>query len=205
MQRSSWDEMWIFRDSLMRWWAILLAGVLSGCALLSPAPAPVARPAQPETAAFALNGRISINHRGERHSAGLRWTHQAQSDEILLLAPLGQTAARIYRDTRQATLDDGDKHYQASDVETLMEQVLHWHLPLGGLHHWVLGMADVNSPAKVEHAANGQISMLQQDGWEVRYLRYDGNMPGNLPKRMQLSHEDLQVQLLIDEWEWNPQ
>jgi len=183
----------------------LLAGVLSGCALLPPAPAPVARPVQPETAAFALNGRISINHRGERHSAGLRWAHQAQSDEILLLAPLGQTAARVYRDARQATLDKGDKHYRADDAETLMRQVLHWHLPLGGLHHWVLGMADANSPAKIEYAENGQILMLQQDGWEVRYLRYADTKPDSLPTRLQLSHEDLQVQLLIDEWEWNPQ
>jgi len=188
----------------MRWWAILLAGVLSGCALLSPAAAPVARPAQPETAAFALNGRISINHRGERHSAGLRWIHQAQSDEMLLLGPLGQTAARVYRDARQATLDDGNKHYQADDVETLMQQVLHWHLPLGGLHHWVLGMADINSPAKIERAANGRISVLHQDGWEVRYLRYADTRPDSLPARLQLGHEGMQVQLLIDEWEWNP-
>lgn len=189
----------------MRWLIVLLVGVLNGCALLSPAPAPAARPAQPETAAFALNGRISINHRGERHSAGLRWTHLAQSDEILLLAPLGQTAARVYRDARQATLDDGGKHYQADDVETLMQQVLHWHLPLGGLHHWVLGMADAGRPAKIERAANGRISVLFQDGWEVRYLRYADTKTDSLPARLQLSHEDLQVQLLIDEWEWNPQ
>ena len=95
----------------MHWLGVLLAGMLSGCALLPPAPAPAARPAQPESASFALNGRISVSHQGTRHSAGLRWTHTAQSDEILLLAPLGQTAARVYRDAQNATLDDGDKHY----------------------------------------------------------------------------------------------
>ena len=189
----------------MRWLSVLLVSILSGCALLAPAPAPVARPAQPEIAAFALNGRISINHRGERHSAGLRWTHLAQSDEMLLLAPLGQTAARVYRDARQATLDDGGKHYQADDVEMLMQQVLHWHLPLSGLHHWVLGMADTSSPAKIERGADGRISVLHQDGWEVRYLRYADTKPDSFPARLQLSHEGLQVQLLIDEWEWNPQ
>jgi len=25
-----------------------------------------------------------------------------------------------------------------------------------------------------------------------------------LPTRLQLSHADLQVQLLVDEWQWNP-
>jgi len=42
--------------------------------------------------------------------------------------------------------DDGEKHYQAADVESLMQQVLHWHLPLSDLHHWVLGIADAGSP-----------------------------------------------------------
>ena len=177
--------------------------MLGGCASLPSAPAAVARPAQYESAPFALNGRISIKHLETRQSAGVHWTHQAQSDEILLLNPLGQTAARVYRDDGNATLDEGGKHYQDVDAESLMEQVLGWHLPLNGLHHWVLGMADTDSPAQIERGENGQISILRQDGWEVRFLRYADSKPDSLPTRLQLSHEDLQVQLLVDEWEWN--
>lgn len=186
-------------------WAFLGLAMLSGCALLPPAPAPIARPAQSETAPFALNGRISVKHLETRQSAGLRWTHQLKTDEILLLNPLGQTAARIYRDDGHATLDDGNNHYQDADTESLMEQVLGWHLPLNGLHHWVLGMAEPDSPAQIERADNGQISVLRQDGWEVRFLRYADSKPDSMPTRLQLSHEDLQVQLLIDEWEWSTQ
>lgn len=184
---------------MMRWMPVyLLLALLAGCAS---ATKPVAFPAKPESAPFTLNGRISINHGGERNSAGLHWTHRVQSDEILLLNPLGQTAARIYRDDNNATLEEGGKHYQDADAESLMEQVLGWHLPLNGLHHWVLGMADPVSPAQIERADNGQISVLHQDGWEVRYVRY----ADILPSRLQLNREDLQVQLLIDEWDWNPQ
>ena len=189
----------------MRWLVFLGLAMLSGCALLPPAPMPVARPAQPESAPFAMNGRISINHQGERHSAGLHWTHQVRSDEILLLTPLGQTAARVYRDDRNATLDDGDKHYQDVDAESLMQQVLGWHLPLVGLHQWVLGLPAADTQAQIERDTNGRITVLRQDGWEVRYLRYADTRLDSLPTRMQLSHEDMQVQLLIDEWEWNPQ
>ena len=209
----------------MKWWPVLLGlSMLGGCALLPSAPAPVARPANSEFSAFALNGRISIQHLGKRQSAGLHWKHLARSDEILLLTPLGQTAARIYRDDTKATLDDGSRHYQDADAEALMQQVLGWHLPLNGLHYWVLGKADPEVPAQIERAANGQISVLRQDGWEVRYLRYADNNPGDtadcaqsagcagnvseadsLPTRLQLSRGDMQLQLLIDEWDWNPQ
>jgi outer membrane biogenesis lipoprotein LolB len=39
----------------------------------------------------------------------------------------------------------------------------------------------------------------------VRYLRYADDRPDSLPSRLRLVHEDLQMRLLIDEWEWNPQ
>ena len=190
---------------MMRWVVFVGLTVLGGCALLTPAPTPVARPAHPESAPFAMNGRISIDHRGERHSAGLHWTHRAQSDEILLLTPLGQTAARVYRDDSHATLDNGNKHYQDVDAEALMQQVLGWHLPLLGLQRWVLGLPADYSPAQIERDSDGRISMLRQDGWEVRYLHYANAAPDSMPTRLQLNHEDLQMQLLIDEWEWNPQ
>ncbi|TAN73356.1 MAG: outer membrane lipoprotein LolB [Gallionella sp.] len=186
----------------MRLLVLVWLGLLGGCASLQPAPAPAARPAHSGSAPFALNGRIAVKYDGAHHSAGLRWTHRAQSDEILLLAPLGQTAARVYSDARSATLDDGDKHYRADDAESLMQQALGWYLPVDGLRHWVLGLAAAESPAKIERGDNGQITVLHQNGWEVRYLRYADSRPDSMPTRLQLSREDLQVQLLIDEWEW---
>jgi outer membrane lipoprotein LolB len=188
----------------MRWLVLLGLTLLSGCALLPQAPAPGARPAHPESASFAMNGRISIDHHGEKHSAGLHWTHRLQSDEILLLTPLGQTAARVYRDDGIATLDDGSKHYQDVDAESLMKQVLGWHLPLAGLHLWLLGMPDSDGAAQIERDDIGRISVLHQSGWNVRYLRYADDSPESLPTRLQLNHEDMQIQLLIDEWDWNP-
>ncbi|MDO8208369.1 MAG: lipoprotein insertase outer membrane protein LolB [Gallionella sp.] len=183
---------------MIRCWLVLL--LLSGCAMQPPSPP---RPVQLDAAPFAMNGRISVKHNGSRDSAGLRWTHQAQTDEILLLTPLGQTAARIYRDAKEATLDEGDKHYSDTDVESLMMQVLGWRLQLDGLHHWVLGLTAAGD-ALVERDESGRMTVLHQDGWEVRYLKYADDKADSLPARMQLSRENLQLTLLIDEWEWNP-
>lgn len=190
---------------MIRLHLFFLAMLLGGCASFTHAPQPAARPAQSELKPFAMNGRIAVKYNGSRESAGLRWTHTAQSDEILLLAPLGQTAARIFSDSRHTTLDDGDKHFENENAESLMQQVLGWYLPLSRLHHWLLGLAETGSTAQIERNGNGQTSLLRQDGWEVRYLSYDGDRPDSLPKRLQLHHEDLQVQLLIDEWEWGLQ
>lgn len=181
---------------------LVLIGIifLSGCASLghrSPLPA------YPEFAPFSLNGRISISYRGERNSAGLHWNRQTQSDEILLLTPLGQTVARIASDAQHATLDQGEQHHEAQDIETLMTQVLGWHLPLSGLHYWVLGKAAGNSPAQIERDEQGRVSVLHQSGWAVRYLAYAEAAPESLPARMELIRDDLQVKLFIDEWDWD--
>lgn len=181
----------------MRWLLILL--LLAGCAH-QPV---VSRPAHTEVASFAMNGRLSVRHNGSRDSAGFRWTHQEKTDEILLLNPLGQTAARIFRDVGSAILDNGDKHYSDTDVESLMMQVLGWRLQLDGLHHWVLGLA-AGSDALIDRDELGRINVLRQNGWEVRYLGYADDKANSLPSRMQLSRENLLLTLVIDEWEWNP-
>jgi outer membrane lipoprotein LolB len=178
---------------------LLLVGI-SGCALLHPTIS--MRPTQAESAPFVLKGRIAVTYRGEKFSTELRWTHQMQSDEILLLAPLGQTVARITSDTQQATLEQGERHYHAEDAETLMTQLLGWYLPLDYLHHWVLGMPASGSTAQQERNAQGQISQLMQDGWEVSYTDYAGVSADSLPRRLQFSRADLRVKLVIDGWEW---
>ena len=175
--------------------------ILAGCATAPPTPQPVARPAQTEHASFALNGRIAVNHDGKRSSSSVRWTHHPTDDEILLFAPLGQTMARIHRDEQGVVLDTSDKHYTAEDTEELTQRVLGWHLPLDGLQYWVLALPAPESKAIIEHDANGQVSVMRQDGWEIRYMRYAARAPDSLPLRMNLQREGMELQLLIDEWE----
>src|SRR3989337_1633355 len=97
---------------------VLLILLLTGCAT---APVAVQRPLQAD-APFAFNGRVAVKQGEQRNSAGVRWVHSAAADEILLLAPLGQTMARIHREAQEVTLDASGKRYTAQDMETLMQQ-----------------------------------------------------------------------------------
>ena len=150
---------------------------------------------------FAFNGRVAFKQGDKRESAGVRWEHQATKDEILLLAPLGQTVARIHRDDLEVLLEASGKRYLAHDMESLMQQVLGWQLPLSGLRYWVIGLPDPGSESSVERAPNGQIRVLRQQGWEIRYTSYAAETPDALPLRLSLQHDGIGVQLLIDGWE----
>jgi len=183
-----------------RYFSLALLLVLGACASSS-APTVVQRPVQAELVPFAFNGRVITRHNGERSSAGVRWTHRGVEDEILLLAPLGQTVARVFSDAQGVLLETSGKQYFEQDAETLTERVLGWHLPLSGMRYWVLGLPASGTVASIERTENGQVSVLRQDGWEVKYTRYAAETPDSLPLRLTLRRDGMEIQLFIDEWE----
>lgn len=185
---------------IIRLFSLVFILALSACAT-TPGTSALLRPVQPELAAYAFNGRVAIKHNGERTSAGVRWTHRGIEDEILLLAPLGQTVARIFSDAQGVLLEAEGKKYFEQDAETLTERVLGWHLPLSGMRYWVLALAASGTAASEERDENGLLKVLRQDGWIINYTRYTSAAPDSLPLRLTLQRDGMEMQLLIDEWE----
>lgn len=184
----------------MRLLSLVLLLAVAACAT-APRTLALQRPAQPELAPFAFNGRVATRHNGERSSAGVRWTHRGAEDEILLLAPLGQTMARIFSDAQGVLLEESGKRYFEQDAETLTERVLGWHLPLSGMRYWVLALPAAGTQAFIERDGNGRVKVLRQDGWEINYTRYAAEAPDSLPLRLTLRRDGMELLLLIDEWE----
>ncbi len=179
--------------------AALVIVLLAGCAGTPPA----ARPAQTGQAAFTLDGRIAVKYDGQHTSGGFHWQHDAVSDDITMLAPLGLTVAHIRRDVHGASLETSSKHYTAPDSAELMLQALGWALPLDGLPYWVMALPVPGIPASVERNEHGQITQLRQDGWDIRYTGYAATAADSLPLRLTLQRENMEIRLLIDEWKTN--
>ena len=180
--------------------AVLVLALLSGCAF-NKAPQQQVRSGVGTNIPFAFNGRVATMHDGERSSAGVRWTHRGTEDEILLLAPLGKTMARIHGDGQTVSLEADGKFHVASDAESLTEQILGWHLPMSGMRYWVLALPAYGSQADIQRDEQGKISVMHQDGWEIRYQKYAGEEKDSLPMRMVLLRDGMELKLLIDEWE----
>lgn len=178
----------------------LAALLLGGCATPTQ---PLVRLPHTEHASFVLDGRIAVKFDSQHSSGGIRWQHNADSDDITMLAPLGITIAHVRRDAHGALLETSGKHYFAQDSSELMQRALGWHFPLQGMPYWVQAQPMPGSPASIEREANGQISLLRQDGWEIHYTAYAAATADSLPRRMIMQREDLEIRLLIDEWKSN--
>ncbi len=127
---------------------------------------------------FRLLGRVSVKGGKESFSAGVQWHHSEESDDILLLSPLGQALAQIQRTSEGVSLMTSEReHYQAEDAESLTEQVLGWRLPLAGLQYWVQGMNSPATSSEMDLDKDGRIVAIRQDGWEINYSRYASLQP----------------------------
>lgn len=152
-------------------------------------------------ASFEVKGRIGIQTNPKGFSGSLIWQHSANGDDIALFSPLGSQLASIKRSSTNIILIDGNGNsYSAVDAETLTQNVLGWQLPLTGLTDWVLGSP---SAAPIKHSvwnAQGQLTHLEQDGWNIEYDNYQQQGAYILPGKIYLKSEQLNLKLLIEKW-----
>lgn len=180
---------------------LLVSALLSGCVNRQIIKSAIRSPQY--EAPFSFNGRVTVRRGLENSSASLRWVHNPEEDEdeVLILEPLGQTIARIHRESQGSTLEADGRFYVAQDVESLTKQVLGWTMPLSLMSHWVVGLPSRGSEADVQRDAKKQITLMHQAGWEIRYTRYANNSADALPTRFVMKNDKLEMTVVIDEWE----
>jgi len=52
----------------------------------------------------------------------------------------------------------------------------------------------------VTRDAAGRLTLLEQDGWSVRYAYADPPAPTALPRRLDLTRGEQRIRLVIDTW-----
>ncbi|MBC3934825.1 outer membrane lipoprotein LolB [Undibacterium sp. CY7W] len=165
--------------------------LISACSLVPVSPSAsgtlATQPASSYQQQISLSGKLFIryeqNGKAQQLPGNFDWKQNAQNLVIDLYNPLGQTIARITQTAQSAVLEQQDKlPLQADNLEQLLQDSLHFPLPVSGLRYWLQGQI---------RAANGQLSALsahdqviETDGWKIRYASW--HQPG-VPRRMELS------------------
>lgn len=192
---------------------MLLLVTLSGCELV-----PISQPASPGVAdpdavwaahtaqlsaleAWKLDGRISVSFEAEAWHASMRWQQIDSVYHIRLFGPFGQGTAQLDGSPDSVILTQGDDTWQSDNAENLLLAHLGVRVPVDGLRYWVLGRAAPDSPHEVELDAAGRLAILRQAGWRIRYRGYTDNGNLQLPTKIFLDHDGLDIRLVIHSWE----
>jgi outer membrane lipoprotein LolB len=152
--------------------------------------------------AWQISGKVGIRAPQDSGSGTLFWLQRQDYYDIRLSGPLGRGAARLTGRPGTILLEVANQgRYQAASPEQLLQQQLGLNLPVSHLLWWIRGLPDPDSKSRLTLDRDSRLAQLSQDGWQVDYLRYAEQDGYWLPERLKLSGHDLQVTLVIKDWQ----
>ncbi|MEX6501724.1 lipoprotein insertase outer membrane protein LolB [Pseudomonas zhanjiangensis] len=152
--------------------------------------------------AWQISGKVGIRAPKDSGSGTLFWLQRQDYYDIRLSGPLGRGAARLTGRPGDILLEVANQgRYQAASPEALLQQQLGLNLPVSHLLWWIRGLPAPDSKSRLTLDGDSRLAQLTQDGWQVEYLRYAEQNGYWLPERLKLNGHDLQVTLVIKDWQ----
>ena len=175
------------RGSVRAWLAWLVVLLAAACAQLPQQPA-AETVLGPPLQRFTAEGRISLRQGDRRDHLRFSWEHAPGSDAVLLMSPLGQGLAELTRDAAGARLvQPNQAAISAGSLPQLAQRAFGTPLPLEALAEWLRG---------AKPALSGEV-----DGWRVVIKDTSVFRQGRLLRVMEASREDVELKLIVDDWD----
>ncbi len=169
------------------WLACLATLLLAACAEMQDV-SDATQILGPPLQRFAAEGRISLRQGDRRDHLRFRWEHAPQSDAVLLMSPLGQGVAELVRDASGARLMQANQAAVIADsLSQLTQRVFGAPLPLEAMSDWLRG---------ARPGLSGEV-----DGWRVEIKDTSVFRQGRLLRVMEASRDDVELKLIVDDWD----
>ena len=151
---------------------------------------------------WQIEGKIGVRAPKDSGSGTLFWLQRQDYYDIRLSGPLGRGAARLTGRPGQVSLEVANQgRYEAPSPEALLEEQVGWKLPVSHLVWWVRGLPAPDSKSRLSLNGDSRLATLEQDGWQVEYLSYVEQSGYWLPERIKLHGSNLDVTLVIKDWQ----
>ena len=193
---------------------IAICALLAGCVTTKAERTALAWPEQqallgklPE---YGLSGRVAVRVGQEGWQANAAWRQRAEVSEVELSGPFGAgsmllrlSGAELQVVDSQGEILRGD---QARDALTAR---MGFAPPMAELRYWLLALpAPDGGTAVPVHAADGTLTRLDQQGWQLIYENYRTEAaPGGtvrLPAKLTATRDAVRLRLVIDRWRLRP-
>jgi len=88
-----------------------------------------------------------------------------------------------------------DTPYLSRDMGELWRR---WHVSLSS---WLRGLPVPGGQPTMAWDEQGRLSQIEQDGWQISYSRYLAQDQLQLPEKLRMQRDSLQVKFIIDGWQ----
>jgi len=147
---------------------------------------------------FAVKVTGLTNTQNQGGSGGFTLTQDELKDILEIRNPVGGSIAKITITPGEASLERDGQVVTAIDADSLVQNTLGLPLPARGLSDWLRGQIRPGSNASVERNAKGQVSKIDQDGWNLVYSWDDSNRLEKLIMTRSSNVGSIDIRLVFD-------
>ena len=198
--------------------ALMLAAPLGACTSIQIEPLPDGMTDQPpenwatRTASlrqldhWRLTGKLAVRQPSDSGTAIINhWIQQGEAYDLALSSSflgMGSTSLKGVPGFIELTLPNGET-YRSGEPEALVEAATGWQLPLENLTWWIRGLPSPASDYRLLFEEQGNLAIIRQAGWEIRYDRWQPFVEGYpaLPARITALKKDKRVRLVVSDWQ----
>jgi outer membrane lipoprotein LolB len=181
----------------------------AGCALLllaacatAPAPQGDQSAGQGPVREFQLSGRLALRQPERSDLLQIEWRHRADQDRIALSTPLGSQVMLLEEAPGHVRLSLPDRApVEATSDQALMREMVGYTLPVQGLAEWVVGRVPDNAATRSEGEGADRVLSFRDNGWTGSLQRWRAVGAGDLPGLVSVAHDQLQLRLVVDQWQ----
>ena len=191
--------------------------VLSGCSSLTVEPLPEGLTEQPpadwsKTSArldqlqhWELTGKLAVRQPSDSGTAVINyWKQDRETYELALSSSflgMGRTTLEGVPGFIELTLPNGER-YQSGDPESLVNAATGWLLPIDSLAWGIRGLPGPDGDFRLFFDDKGQLAVIRQLGWEIRYDRWQAFIEGypHLPARITAVKGEKRVRVVVTSW-----
>ena len=147
---------------------------------------------------FAVKVTGLTNTQNQGGSGGFTLTQEELKDILEIRNPMGGSIAKITITPGEASLERDGQVITAIDADSLVQNTLGLPLPARGLSDWLRGQIRPGSNASVERNAQGQVSKIDQDGWNLVYNWDNANRLEKLTMTRSSNVGSIDIRLVFD-------
>lgn len=150
---------------------------------------------------WKINGRLAITNKAEVWHLSVIWKQRDQHYKIHLSGPFGAGAVQLTGDQTGVIIKTSDDTVFAEDAEKLLYESTGVQIPIQNLFYWIRGLPNPESTiSKQVIDPYGRLEKLSQNNWNVRFKRYKKTNNIDLPSKIFLKCNSLDIRFVIEDW-----
>ena len=147
-----------------------------------------------------VEGKLAVYTANKNNSGNLTWRQRKEYYDLLITGPLGQGHLHIEGSPGLVIATTPDEQAQATSIDALFSEHFDWQFPMAELRHWVRGVASPETDAELKFNDNGELTAINQAGWQVEISKYESVSGLPMPAKITITGADIRLKLILKNW-----